>query len=53
MVNYYLKRRFENLLLRLSDCDGMCMQCNPALKSVCERQKGGNKRFKKERQEVI
>ena len=34
-----MKKVFDKIYLKLSDCDGMCDHCKLKLKTVCERNK--------------
>ena len=34
-----IKKFFEKLYLRLSDCDGMCDHCKGKLKELCKKHK--------------
>ena len=35
-----IQRKLDNIILSLSDCDGMCNLCKPSLKTRCFRFKG-------------
>lgn len=39
-----MKNWLRNIYLYLSDCDGMCMFCEPTLKKLCEEQKAKAKK---------